>query len=100
MRRDVVKWVAALLVGLAFFLIWTSQVTSRPVMDDALQTLRMAVNLERHGVMSLDKTAPYRPSYFREPLPVWASALAIRGIDTVFGEAGPNAYYGGERLRY
>lgn len=74
--------------------------SGRPVVKDASETLVMALNLQRHGVMSSDVAPPYRPSMMREPLPVLVGAAAISVVDAVAGEASPRAYFSGERVRY
>jgi hypothetical protein len=60
----------------------------------------MALNLQRHGVMSLDESPPYQPSSFREPVPVAAIAATVAVTDAWFGKAEPKEYFSGARARY
>jgi hypothetical protein len=60
----------------------------------------MALNLERHGVISMEEGAPYRPSMWREPLPIATLAVAIYLTDSVLGKAEPSAFFQGARARY
>jgi hypothetical protein len=69
------------------FVIALVQINERPVTKDASQNLRMAVNLAHHGVISLDPTPPFRPSMYREPLPIWVTAAAVRTLDAVSSPA-------------
>ncbi len=43
----------------------------------------MAFNLERHGIISMDETLPLSPSNYREPAPVFVSAIGIALTDAV-----------------
>ncbi len=92
---------SALLVALG--LVWAltiSEMTGSPISKDASENLRMALNLERQGVISMDEKPPYRPSMWREPLPIAALAVAIYVTDSVLGTAEPSAYFQGARARY
>jgi 4-amino-4-deoxy-L-arabinose transferase-like glycosyltransferase len=60
----------------------------------------MALNLQRHGVMSLDEIPPYQPSSFREPVPIAAIAATVAITDAWFGKAEPSEYFSGARARY
>jgi hypothetical protein len=80
--------------------MWSSQLDEAPIMADAEQSLRMALNLERHGIFSMASAAPFGPTNFREPLVPFVSAVAIRIIDAIVGEAPPESYFSGKRLQY
>src|SRR5690242_18506297 len=74
-------------------------ITGRPVIKDASETLTMAINLEHHGVISMDESAPYRPSMMREPLPIVIDAVAVWVLDAVQGRASLETYFSGARAR-
>jgi hypothetical protein len=61
--------------------------------------MQMALNLERHGVISLDENPPLTPTNYREPAPVIVSAAGIKLIDAALGQAPPEDYFHGERVR-
>jgi hypothetical protein len=101
--------VAALTISLV--VMWAHQISGKPLESDAMQSTRMAVNLARHGVISLDDTPPYHPTNYREPVPVVVSALGVKMIDSILGTSGPtyievlgtseaNAYLAGQRAKY
>ncbi len=81
------------------FVIGLVQIDARPVTKDAAQNLRMAVNLAHHGVISLDPVPPFRPSMYREPLPIWVTAAAVHVLDAVSGLAELPAYDRAPRIR-
>ena len=83
----ILSWLAAVLVSIALILAWTHRITGAPVEDDAAQLVQMALNLEHHGVISLDKNPPFNPTNYREPMPVWVTALGIKLVDGAMGEA-------------
>jgi hypothetical protein len=92
-----------LLVSIVALLLggyWLSQITGAPVSNDAAQTLRMALNLQRHGVISLDVAPPLQPSMYREPVPVIATALAAQVSDLLLGRADDDEYFLGDRSKY
>ena len=94
-KRAVALLLTALLVA-----SWTTHITTSRVDKDSAQSVLMAVNLARTGVMSLDEAPPYTPSDYREPLPIAVSAVGVRVIDAILGPAETQAYFSGERLRY
>jgi hypothetical protein len=96
LRQGVI--LAVVLAGLCGH--WFLQITGSQVEDDAWQSLTMALNLQRHHVVSLDREPPYRPSTYREPVPVVTTALALGLADAVFGKADPAEHFSGERARY
>jgi hypothetical protein len=98
-RAQLVRSLAAALVSIGLVFLWSHRITGAPVEKDAAQTVQMALNLERHGVISLDEAAPLSPTNYREPVPVLVSALAIKLIDAALGEAPPEAYFQGERVQ-
>jgi hypothetical protein len=87
------------LVAIGLFAMWSHGITGAPVEKDAAQTVQMALNLERHGVISLDEKPPLSPTNYREPAPVLVSALAIKLVDAALGKAPPEAYFRGQRVR-
>ena len=76
----------------------------------------MAVNLARHGVISLEgcgkacyasgilsvphKAGTYLPTNFREPVPILVSALGVRIVDSALGPSDAEAYFEGPRAKY
>jgi hypothetical protein len=97
---SIARWVTVCVLALGLLIVWTRQINGAPVERDANQTVRMAVNLARHGVMSLDESPPYTPTDYREPVPVLACALGVKIIDGIFGPAPEDAYFSGERVKY
>ena len=92
------RFIAAL--ALVFLcVVGVSEITSSPAIKDASETLRMALNLERHGVISIDEELPYQASMQREPVPIVTTAAAIYLTDRVRGEAATAQYFSGERVR-
>jgi hypothetical protein len=79
---------------------WLSQISDAAIQYDGSQNLQMAINLDRAGVMSLDSSAPFSPSMYREPLPVWTTAVAVRIVDGLLGPADNDDYFQGDRARY
>jgi|SRR5579871_498267 len=90
---------AVVAASVIVFVIALVQINARPVTKDASQNLRMAVNLAHHGVISLDPAPPFRPSMYREPLPIWVTAAAVRALDAVSGPAALSAYDTAPRIR-
>lgn len=93
------KWLAAVLLSAGLLYSWVHRITGAPIKDDAAQTTLMALNLERHGVISLEEKPPLIPTNYREPLPVFVSALEIKLVDAALGEAPPEAYFHGQRVQ-
>src|SRR5712692_7436697 len=90
--------VAVVLAGLCGY--WFSQITGSEVKDDAWQNLTLALNLQRNHVISMDWEPPYRPSMYREPVPVVTTALAVGIVDAVFGKADLSEHFSGDRAKY
>ena len=93
--RAIVVLAIAAICAAAFFRIDGAAITK-----DASHNARMAVNLRHHGVISMDWAAPYRPSMYREPLPVVVSAGVVAVIDSFLGKAEPARYLSGDRARF
>lgn len=92
-----------LILSLAMLMVcgyWFSQITGSQIKADAAQNLRMAINLEHRGVMSRDNSPPFKPSMYREPLPVWLAALGVKAVDAFLGPAHAKSYFEGNRARY
>jgi hypothetical protein len=99
MSASWVRILAALLVCLALGALWAGRVTGRAIEKDAAQTVQMALNLERHGVIALEESPPFTPTDYREPLPVLVCALAIKVMDVAIGSAPPQEYFQGRRVQ-
>src|ERR1700735_5232274 len=69
------------------------------VADDAAQNVRMAVNLNHQGVISMSDGIPYRPSMYREPLPIALDAVLVGVADRLFGVANWADYLAGQRVK-
>src|SRR3984885_15788741 len=80
------QWSAVLIALGLVWLVAISEITGAPILKDASENLRMALNLERHGVISMDEGPPYRPSMWREPVPIAVLAVAIYTTDIVLGK--------------
>ena len=93
------RWPAAVLVSIGLIWAWSHRITGAAVQDDAAQLVQMALNLEHHGVISLDENPPLSPTNYREPMPVWVTAFAIKLVDAALGEAPPEAYFHGQRVQ-
>ena len=91
------RLVSASILALAPLVMWGSQITGSPITADAAQSLQMAINLERHGTISMEPEAPFVPTNYREPLPPILSALTIKLIDSAIGPAPPESYIAGQR---
>jgi hypothetical protein len=94
------KLLSASILAAALLVMWGRQVTGSPITGDAAQSLQMAINLERHGTLSMEPEAPFVATNYREPLPPILSALTLKLIDSAIGEAPPEAYFAGERAQY
>lgn len=94
-------WRAALLtvIAIAVCLIASRSITGTRIEGDSKQTLLMAINLQHHGVISLDRQAPFTPSMYREPIPVVVGALAVGVVDSIYGKADADSYLQGDRVR-
>jgi hypothetical protein len=80
--------------------VWARQITGAPIEKDSAQLVRMAINLDRHGVLSLDEAPPYMPTDYREPIPALTDALGIKIMDSLIGAAPDDAYFSGQRVKY
>ncbi len=99
---DVGRWRALVLgaVLVALFFHWSRALTEGPVVADAVETVRMGVNLAHHGIVSGNVREPIRPTMYREPVPALTTAIAVRAVDALLGQANPEAYLEGPRARY
>jgi hypothetical protein len=98
-RLHAFRWLAAVLVSLGLIFSWSHRITGTVVEDDAAQLVLMAQNLVRHGVISMDEQPPLSPTNYREPLPVFVTALGIKLVDAALGEAPDEAYFRGQRVQ-
>lgn len=89
---------AAVLIAISSF--WIAGIDGSPITKDASHSLQMALNLERHGVLSMSNDMPLRPSMYREPLPVITEAAAIQVVDAILGPAEMKEYFQGERAQW
>jgi hypothetical protein len=94
------KWASSILVGIFLLHVWQSHITTTPIEKDASHTLRMGINLLRHGVISLDKQLPYTPTMYREPVPAIMSAATVGIIESAIGPTEAANYYDGNRAKY
>lgn len=94
LNRPLVALILLLLCALAL-----PEVTARPVIKDAAESLWIALNVAHHGVYSEDEQAPYGPTMVREPVPILVTAASIALVDAVLGKAAPDAYFSGSRAR-
>ena len=99
-NSQTVRWLALGIVMVILLVVWARQMTGSAIEKDSAQLVRMAINLDRHGVISLEEAPPYTPTDYREPIPVFASALAIKIMDGVLGAAPDDAYFSGTRAKY
>jgi len=95
-----VRWLALCILAVILEMLWARQMTGAPIEKDSAQLVRMALNLDRHGVISLEEVPPYTPTDYREPIPVFASALGIKIMDSMIGPAADDAYFSGPRAKY
>jgi hypothetical protein len=91
------QWGVLLMTAVALVSFWTTRITGSDVVADASQNLWMALNLEKHGVISLSEAPPVVPSMQREPLPAVVGALAVRVVDGLLGAAPEAEYFHGRR---
>jgi hypothetical protein len=94
------KCLAASVLAAVLLAMWGHQITGSPISRDAAQSLQMAINLERHGVLSMEPEAPFVATNYREPLPPIVSAVAVKLIDSLAGDAPAEAYFSGLRAQY
>ncbi len=99
-QMGAIRWIAAGGLSILLLLMWTSQFTERAVNDDAAQSVRMGYNLAHHGVISVDRTAPFLVTNYREPFPAWVHALSMSAMESVMGRVPIEAYDSGPRLKY
>jgi hypothetical protein len=99
-RRKPLDWLFVGVLAVILLAMWGRQIDDSPIISDAVQSLQMGVNFERHGIFSLDAAPPLTPTNFREPLVPAASALAIEIIDAITGKSPPESYFSGKRLQY
>jgi hypothetical protein len=92
------NWLVIALTSAAVGLAALTCINGSTVTKDAAQNVRMAVNLDHQGIVSLDTSAPYRPSMYREPLPIATSAAAVALADSILGPAPYTAYLDGARV--
>lgn len=74
-------------------------INGSPVVKDSAQNLQMAIDLSHTGTMSDAEQAPFRPSMYREPLPVAVSAAMVSIVDAILGRADSAQYFSGTRVR-
>jgi len=93
------QWLVAVAVTVAIGAFALHHIGPAEIKNDASQNLQMALNLSHHATISLDTAAPYRPSMYREPLPILADAIAVSMLDLELGRTEPRAYFSGVRAR-
>jgi hypothetical protein len=94
------QWLALVTLGIALVIFWSSRITGTVIKEDAGENLRMALNLKHVGVMSHSEQPPFRPSMFREPLPVISTLVTLYVIEAVIGPAPDSQYFQGERAKW
>ncbi len=92
--------VFAAIVCVALAAAALASINGSPIEKDAAQNLQMGITLCHAGVMSLDETAPYGPSMYREPAPIASTAAAVCMADALLGPADATAYFHGARAKY
>jgi len=93
------QWSILAVTALVLIVFWSSRMTESPITWDAAENLRLTLNLERSGVISLSTTAPLQPSMYREPLPLFYGQFAVRAVDQALGRADDAEYYRGVRAK-
>ncbi len=94
-RATALSWVTlCVLCALALPLV-----TGRTQFKDAAAGVQAALNVQHYGSYSSDARAPYRPTMFREPVPILSTAAWIWVVDHSIGPAEPKAYLSGTRAR-
>jgi hypothetical protein len=94
------RWIA-LFASLGLLVFWATQITGGESGADAEQTLQMAINLAHEGSISLDEEPEYRPTMYREPLPIFSAALVIKTVEWFLGrELSFEDYRAGDGARY
>ena len=103
MRATAHRWMLYLCgaILLALCLWWPRHITEHQIESDAAANLQMSLNLAHHGIISLDSVAPFKPTNYREPVPVVVSAVAVGLLDAALGKSPrAEAYFSGERARF
>src|SRR5688572_402658 len=93
-------WVQATLIAVccaALMALWVHRIDGAAITHDSSQTLQMALNLQRHGIMSASVEPPFLHAMRREPLPVIATAMTLFIVDGQLGPADRDDYFQGER---
>jgi hypothetical protein len=90
---------------IAIFLIvmWGRQITGAPIVNDGAQSLQMAINLARHGTISMESQPPLSPTNYREPLLPCVTAAIVSLTDKFGGVADAQSYFSGplaQRIKY
>ena len=93
------SWMVVALSGLVVLAVGARLIDGTPIAQDAAQNLQMAINLDHHGVVSLDETAPFAPTMYREPLPIATGATVVWAMDRALGAGPASEYFSGERVR-
>jgi hypothetical protein len=93
------QWGVLAATAALLIVFWMTRITDTPIVWDAAENLRLTLNLERNGVVSMSATAPIVPSMYREPVPVFFGKFAVRAVDRVLGRADTAEYYRGERAK-
>lgn len=96
--RAAARTLAAAVGAVLLLSVWSSWLTGAPATADGAQNLQMALSLAHRGVVSTG-AAGDRPDMFREPLPAFTGALAVRTIEAVAGPAPDVDWAAGPRVR-
>lgn len=99
-RIDRARFIFTATILVVLIPLWYSQISGSRIVSDPTAYVQMSANLIRHGVISLDSRPPFRPSMYREPVPIFTTTLAMSIIDSVLGQAEVSDYLQGERARY
>jgi hypothetical protein len=93
------QWGVLVVLAIVLPFLWATHITGDIIKEDAGENLRMALSLQRAGVMSNNAQPPFRPSMVREPIPVISTCLTLNVIDAMIGRADAADYFQGQRAR-
>ncbi len=99
-RVGPLQWIVVASITVALGAVSLVLTTGASIDIDAAQNLRMAINVNHYGVMSMDENPPYNRTIYREPFPVATSAVTVQIVDHFLGKADSPQYFSGDRAKY
>lgn len=79
---------------------WVPSIDDSPITSDAVESLRMGINLAHHGVLSGSVDWPLEPTMYREPVPGIMNAFGVHILEQIFGQVEYDEYFLGNWAKY